>query len=348
MHKAASTSRFLIDISSGGEFADSESIVSHNCLLQQIVASHTAHVANWRQVLNALARRSIRIAEHAFSLRDVNTLEEASRVLVNLPLGEARQIGRYYHAIAISRIGQADEALSILEAVADNAPVAYRARAIQTLGSIHHRLGRHDEALRLYHEALRLASPENGRDLLTTLLVHLDVSCIKSELGDHRAALTDYQSLSPLVRIVAREDPFYFYGYHNELAIEFAESGRLAEAEAASAIALASPFAHAYPEWSETRDEIAAKRDSATPSVVAIARATEAGASQHAQPEHKAVRVSSLAVNSPERTFARKDCFQRSLVPIAPQRAIAQVGITKSILERVLCCIAPRAPPALS
>jgi tetratricopeptide (TPR) repeat protein len=217
---------------------------------------------------------------------------------MNLPIAEARQIGRYYQAIAISRIGKTDEALLLLEAVADRVPLAYRARAIQTLGSIYHRQGRLDEALRLYPEALLAASPQNGRDLLTTLIVHMERSCIKGEMGDHRRALTDYESLSPLVQIVGQQRPFYFYVYHNELAIELAELGRITEAEAALSIALASPFAPAYPEWTETRQEIAAKRQSATPSVVAINRAREAAPSPKAKPGTTRKRDSILLFDS--------------------------------------------------
>jgi tetratricopeptide (TPR) repeat protein len=249
-------------------------------------------------------------------------------------------VGRYYQAIAASRIGQADEALSLLQAVADNAPLVYRARAIQTLGSIHHRHGHYDEALRLSHEASLVASPENGRDPLTTLLVQLELSCIKSDMGDHRGAFADCENLSPLVHIVARQNPLYFYLYHNELAIEFAELGRLAEAEAASAIALASPFAAAYPEWSDTRDEIAKKRVAATPSVVAVKCVLEPDLSPETERHLNPKPVTKFPISCPARN---KDSFQRSTITI-PARAAIALNAT-SILDRMLICIGPRAPP---
>ena len=297
MHRAAKTSRFLIDLSSGGEFADSESLTGRDSLLQHIVASRLARAANSSQEFNRLAQKLVQLAEHSFGLRDMDSLQEASLVLLNLPTAEARKIGQYYQALAIRRSGKIDESLPLFEAVADNAPMAFRARALQTLGAINHVKGRLDEALRLYPEAARAASPENGRDLLTTLLVNLDISCIKSEMGDHRGALADYENLSPLVQIVARETPLYFYLYHNELAIEFAELGRVAEAEAACAIALASPFAPAYPEWSATRDEIAVKRQSSTPSIIAINRRPECEHSAQAQPQPQTKPSQKLALS---------------------------------------------------
>ena len=230
MQNAAKTSRFLIDFSSELEIADSGIAVSNSKLFQHAVVSQVANAANSHQIFNGLAQRLIQLAEHSFGLRDTNSLQEVSLLLLNLPLAEARKIGQYYQALAVRRSGKIDESLPLLEAVADSAPLAYRARALQTVGAIYHAKGRIDEALRLYPEAGRAASPENGRDLLTILLVNQEIACIKSEMGDHRGALADYENLSPLVQIVARQNPLYFYLYHNELAIEFAELGRIAEA----------------------------------------------------------------------------------------------------------------------
>jgi tetratricopeptide (TPR) repeat protein len=368
MHRAAKTTRFLIDLSSGSELADSESLISHDRLLHNVVASRlAAHAANSGQFFNRLRDKLIRLAEHALSLRDMSALEAVSLALMNLPKTDAKQIGQYYQALVINRNGQKYEALSLLEIVADEAPRRYRARAIQSLGGVHHELGRLGEALRLYPDAIRALSAENVRDPLTTLLVHLEVTCIKSEMGDHRSALADYERLSPLVQIVSRQNPLYFYFYHNELAVEFAESGRLAEAEAALSIALASPFASAYPEWSETRDEIAAKRKAASPSVVAFHRAPEDNRTTEADRSHEAhsategerapeaaLSTQAKSQHQPEPFCAlvfsfptsNKDFFQRSTIKF-PARVITALNNAPSILDRVLICVGPRAPPSL-
>jgi tetratricopeptide (TPR) repeat protein len=341
MQNVAKTSRFLIDFSSEREFADSGIVVSNSKLLQDAVVSQLVHAANSRHVFNGLAKSLIQVAEHSFGLRDIDSLQEASLVLMNLPTAEARKIGQYYQALAVIGSGKIDESLPLLEAVADNAPLAYRARALQTLGAIYHAKGQLDETLRLYPEASRAASPENGRDLLTKLLVSLDIAGIKSEMGDHRGAVADYENLSPLVQIVAQQNPLYFYFYHNELAIELAELGRIAEAEAACAIALTSPFAPAYPEWSETRDEIAAKRVSATPSVVAVKRVPEPAPLPQAKPQCEPKPVSKFALSCPA---TNKDFFQRSTITIPARVTFNAI----SILDRVLICVGPRAPPSLS
>jgi tetratricopeptide (TPR) repeat protein len=343
MHRAANTNRFLIDFSSEREFGASDNAVSLGGLPQRTVVSLLAEAANSRHVFNQLAQRLIRLAEYAYSLRDMKTVQEASELLANLPITPAWHIGQYYQALVIKRNGRADEAQGLLETVADNAPLGYRARAIHTLGVIRHEQGHLDDALRLYAEASRAISFKKRPGFLTTLLVNLQISVIQSSTGDHKGTLDSLERLSPLVRLVATQQPLYFYFYQNALAVELGDLGRIAEAEAACAIALASPFASAYPEWSETRDEIAAKRVSATPSVVAINRTPELAPSPQAEPQHKPKPVGRLAFSS---TACKRILLQRASTAIAAAAAISNNGTPQSILDRVLICIGSRAPPA--
>lgn len=344
MQKAANTSRFLIDLSSHLRFADSGNVVSLDGSLQDMVLSRLAHSASSHQIFTELASRLIRLAEHFYSVRDLKRLEEASRVLMNLPVARARQIGLFYQALTLKRAGQIDEAQSLFETIADNGPLAYRARAIQALGALHYDKGQPAEALRFHLEAARATTYVNGDNLLVTLLVQLEISHIQAHIGDHQAALANLENLASLVRLVAKQQPLYSYFYHNVLAVEFAELGRLSEAEAALSIALSSPFAPAYPEWSDTRDEIAAKRVSATPSVVAVHRAPEAAPAPHAEPERKVQMVVRLASFS--WPVCKKTFLQRASNPIAVTAAIPGDELTRSILDRVLISTGPRAPPA--
>jgi tetratricopeptide (TPR) repeat protein len=343
MQRAADTSRFLIDFFSNRGFADSKSVVGHGELLPYVV-DQLAQAANSRQVFTELAQRLIRLAEHAFNLRDANALEEASRILMNLPIGKARQIGLYYQALALSRCGKRNGSLALLEKVADSVPLSYRARVLLASGAIHQMEGRVDEAVRFYPEALRAASPENGHDSLTALVSCLNISALKSHNGNHQEALADLKKLQPMVLIVARHSPLYFYYYHADLAYELSQVGRIAEAEAACAVALASPFAHAYPEWSDTSNEIAAKRLPATHSVVAINRVVETETAYHPEPKGETNPVK--AVN-----FGWLPEYQR------PQESTALIGASASIarcvtirrtLELLGQSIRARAPPAFT
>jgi tetratricopeptide (TPR) repeat protein len=310
--------------------ADLGGLLDNGRLVSHIFLTRLAHAANSQKLYSELAGRLIRSAEHAYSLRDTDALEEAGLLLTSLPIDRARQIGLYYHGLTAKRRGQIAEAYALFLQVADKAPMAYRARAIQSLGMIHQDSGQLDDALRFQLEALRAASSKDGRDPLTILMAHLEISHAQSDKGDHKGALEILEDLSPLVRIVARNHPLYFYGYHNELSIELAELGRLEEAEAALAIALGSPYAPAYPEWSETRDEIEAIRAAATPSIVAVARAPETAPSICSQdkpgPDPQTVALSTTA---------------------AATRAPARGLITAGILDRLGESIRPRAPPTL-
>jgi hypothetical protein len=340
MHAAANTNRFLTGCSSKVGLADPEIVVSRGGSIHHIVANHLALTVHSQEAFLKLANALIHSAQHAYMLRDVDALEEVSTVLMNLPIDGARHIGLYYFALAINRKGQIDEAEALLETVADNAPITYRARAIQTLGTNNHAKCQLDETLRFQLEALRVASDKNAHGLQTILLANLEISHVKSDTGDHKGALRVLESISPLVQIVRLQNPLYFYFYHNELAVEFGELGLIAEAKAASNIALASPYAPAYPEWAETRRELEAKRTTATPSVVAINRAPEAEQSAQLEPQRKPESPRRLAFTWPA---GDKQPFQTSVLPF-PATARSALNAL-SILDRVLICAGSRAPP---
>ena len=83
MHRAAKIRRFLIDFSYDCKVAGLESVVSNNGSLQQIFVSRLARAANSHQLFYELTQELIRVAEHAYSLRDTNALQEISHVLLN-------------------------------------------------------------------------------------------------------------------------------------------------------------------------------------------------------------------------------------------------------------------------
>jgi tetratricopeptide (TPR) repeat protein len=324
------------------EFSGSEIIVSRNRLLQHLVTRHLRLAVHSQELFVQLANELIRFAEQAYFIRDVEALDEASRVLMNLPVDGAEQIGTYYYALAINREARA-EAEALLETIADSGPITYRARAVQTLGANYHQTGQLDEALRFQFEALRIASDPKARGFQTALMAHWEIAIVKSLKGDHRSALADLKKLQPLINLIGKQKPFYFYGYCNSLAVELAELGSLADAEAFSDITLSSPLARVYSEWSETRDEIAAKRTAATPTVVAINRASTSVPSPKAEPRRR--RRQSAELRPSIQWGKGKDSFQNS--PFSIPATITTLISAISILDRVLFCISPRSPPTV-
>lgn len=338
MQKAANTSRFLMGFSLDGQFADSESSVTCDHAFRGVALGGLT--ASTHQLFSELADRFVRLAENAYSFRNLKRLEGASRVLMVSPLARARQIGLFYQGLVLKRTGQIDQAQELFESIADSGPLAYRARALQALGALHFDIGQPSEALRFHIEAGRLTL--DNHDPLVALLIQLEVSHIRAAVGDHHRALASLERLASLVRFVSKEHPSYYYFYHNALAVEFADLGRFLEAETACSIAVSSPYAYAYPEWSATRDEIAAKRTTLSPSIAAIRRAAQAKPATQAEPR-RTPKPSTFVTSGRANTC---DFFQRSTIEFSANRLIVLTAI--SILDRVLACIGPRAPPPLS
>jgi tetratricopeptide (TPR) repeat protein len=341
MQNAAMTNRFLTGYSSRVGLADSEIVVSRSGLLWQIVARHLTHTFHSQSAFLKLTNELIEVAEQAYVTGNLDALEEVSRVLMSLPVEAARQIGSYYYALRIKRKGQINAAQRLLEAVIDKAPPAYRARAIQGLGALYLDRGQLNETLKLQIEALRAVPNQTAHGLQTALMAHLEIAIVTSIDGDHKGALSHLEHLRPLINLVAKQQPFYYYLYCNELAIEFGELGRIAEAEAAIDIALHSPYVAANPNWPETRQEIEAKRTSATPSVIAVTQAPQANPSLHEEAE----------LLKPAKSIAFGWLISET---VYFQTAIARLGILKpsihrptacNILEQLGSCIQSRAPP---
>jgi hypothetical protein len=101
---------------------------------------------------------------------------------------------------------------------------------------------------------------------------------INSEDGNHRGALALLENLFPFAHATRSSQPHVYYDYMNSLAVELCEVGRLEEAKNVSQIVLASPFAHAYPEWRETREDIELRGYRRSRATVAVSqRTSEAG-----------------------------------------------------------------------
>ena len=330
----------FIPSSISGYSAEQTDATSHRGYYQQQFCALLSHSRCTVEGFQVLGRRLVAIASQAYVARQIDVVEEAAQLMLALPIaGRLENIARYYRALCRWQQGDADNARQSLERVVEEATPQYRARALQVLGLISQGRGEVDAALPFYVAAGKAAA---DCDLLTLAYSQQMISVVCSIHGDHARALEHLEKQSPLVRVVGKHYPAAYYSFLNHFAVELNEVGRVAEAQAALSIALASPFAPAYPEWSETRDEIAAKHKSASPSVVAVQCVLKPATSALANPQCKSNPVirferSSLADN--------RDFFQRSIIPIAARTAI--VLNTVSTLDRVLACIGPRAPPSL-
>ena len=306
-------------------------------LYQRLICASLARRIYTTEGFQILGRRLVAIADHTHFARQMNAVEQASQLMLALPISkELKAIARYYQAVCIKREGDFDGARRLLERVAEEAPPKFRARAILTIGATYYERGEAEAALPFYLAAGKAA---RDCDLSTLARSQKMIAVVRSIHGDHKQALADLERLFPMVRALSKYYPAFYYEFLNSLAVELGEVGRINEAKAASAIALASPFASAYPEFAETRDELEAKRTSATPSIVAVSAAPEPAPSPKPACNRKPALARPLIRSAREKIFIQISIAITTLV-------IAHPEITRSTLERVRHSINPRGPPS--
>lgn len=270
MQTAAKSNLAFTLISSFNPMAGIQSAIGkpeHNQQISQTVIRRI----NRRQSLNHIAERLIAIADIAYPLRQMETVEQASDILLGLPLPrEYKSIASYYKAFCIKRRGQSDEARTIFERVVDEVPFGYKARTILGLGGVAFDRGDFKSAMPLYIEGGRMALRAREFDPLAIFSAQWAIAILKGIDGNHKGALADLEGMFPLARAANSSYPTLYYNLLNSFAVELLESGRIAEAQNVSRIVLASPYAGAYPEYRDTNTEIEMKGRCASRSIVFI------------------------------------------------------------------------------
>ncbi len=226
-------------------------IASNRFIGSPLQTAFYKHIAGSILDFYQLGNWLVKYAEQARVYRQVDKVQGASEILLNIPLKEYQTVGQYYLGWCKYRKGS-EEVKWILEKAAEETPLTtYRARAMLSLAAVEAR--KDDITSELYYglESMKVTS-----NLTTKLEALKGIAVIKAKEGYHRHALKDLEALVPLARYA---DPVVYYDYLNSLAVELGEVGRLKEARNISNIVLASPFACAYPEWRETWDDIERK-----------------------------------------------------------------------------------------
>jgi hypothetical protein len=333
----------FIPSSISGIVTERQDAPSQHSYYQKLIYSSLARGIYTREGIQSLGRQLAAIARHAYLARQSDVVETVSRVMLGLPLPDSlRSVARYYQRILLREHSPRHSLENLLEET--SLPLAYRARVLQTLGGTYIAESDPNTATMLAIESLRIATDPNIGDLLSTVEGTRQLALAHGINGDHKQALAVFERLFPLVRAISKYYPAAYYDFLNGLAVELGEAGRVSEAQAALSIALASPFAPAYPEWTETRDEIAAKRQSASPSFVAVNRAPEVELSPQVEPQREP-RRSRLRLST--RLASEKASFQRASIVIIVSAVVVHDGLSQIILDRVLTGIKPRAPPAV-
>ena len=262
---------------------------------------------------DSICARLLSFGDAAIAQRQGARLLEVGHALSSLPLPESfRAIGDYYTGVAT---GQSEA----IGRAASYAPPRYRARAILSLAALARNAGEQHWP-QLYAEAINQA--RRAQDLYTAIHASKMLAIRRGIEGDHWRAVEQIESLWPMVRLIAREDPAIYFDVLNSLAVELAEAGRLDEAAAAIRIVQASPLLEVNPEWRHTAAEI--EQAQAQPLIIAVPELKRSVATAVAVIDHQLghLRIDSMSADLPRADY---------LLTCIPNRAAIRAG--------------PRAPP---
>lgn len=323
----------FISSSSGNDFLTLQGTSAQHYYYQHLIYSSLSYSLYTTEGFESLGRQLADIARHAHFSRRMDVVEQLSQIMLVLPASsQLKSVARHYQALCAKRQGDYEGARKVLEHVVEEATPQYKAIALQIIGATHYERREVDKALPFYIAAGKAAT---NCDLLTWAESQRMIAIVRSIHGDHHQALKDIENLFPLVRVIAKRYPMLYYSFLNSLAVELGEVGRISEAQSVCQITLTSPFVRAYPEWLDTRDELEAKRTSATTSTVAVSATPAPGA----RSSRKIKPALSVAVR-------REGIFIQRSAAIVVTTTILSIETTTSILDRVEHSICPRGPPA--
>ena len=198
------------------------------------------------------------LARQSYYSRDYDHLAALGNELMSLS-ARSEDVGRYFYSIAEHRLGRKKFNINEFEALASRSLQPVRAASHLALGLWALQEGKSDEALLRFREAYTL-STANSCAPITAIHTASSASYRLSLKGSHKESLDILQTIHPVVRSWGRVFPFLLGEQLNNIAYEMVQLGHLSGARYAIDRACALPVARAYPEWFETRGEVAEKQ----------------------------------------------------------------------------------------
>jgi hypothetical protein len=334
---------FNISSSFDGSSAGKGEPSLHSSYLRRSLYAALASNLYKREGSELFGRHLVALARHAYFARQITAVEQISQLMLCLPISDERKaIAHYYQAICTKLKGDIAGARNLLQLSLEKVTPQDQARVLLSLGATYFDNREIESSLPYYIEAARAAW---DCDPATRVEALRGIAIIQSIHGDHQQALTGLESLFPHYQAIGKYHSTLYYDFLNSLAVELGEAGRIVEAQTISTRILASPFAATHPHWFETRDELAAKRTAATPSIIAIPATPEIISSAQAQvePEPEPARARSTISLKLRRSYSLT-----RVLTTTPNNVVIPFVSTHTILDRLAHSILPRSPPALS
>jgi hypothetical protein len=214
-----------------------------------------------------LAAREIEvIARQAHRARRLDVMEYASQLMLGIPLPGQEIVSAHYQAQCCRLKGEYDTALKLSGRVVESGSHTYRTRAVLHIGTIYYDIGRFDEAFRFFVPSIQTAA---GNDPLSWTQSLWMIANARVRQGDCKNALKVFEKIEPIVGFLSRNHPTLRCDFLNDIAFALGEAGRIEEGLRLVQVALSSPYAPRFPYWTDTRNELEAKRE-ATPVLVHI------------------------------------------------------------------------------
>ncbi|MGH9760725.1 MAG: hypothetical protein ACREAC_07770, partial [Blastocatellia bacterium] len=210
-----------------------------------------------RENAAAIGRFLLRLARQSRVTRRFDLVEQISNLIIkSLPGNHFVQVANCYKAECEHlRTGSA-ETKAQLESAIDIAPARFRSSGLLNLACSYLSRGEVGAFAEASREALKAS---RDIDPLSEIQALRHLAVARAIGGDHRGSLSLLESLLPTSRALGSWYPADFYNHLNSVAMEMGEAGRTDEADRLIEIVLRSSFAPRYPEWHDTKLEIATK-----------------------------------------------------------------------------------------
>jgi tetratricopeptide (TPR) repeat protein len=262
--KRATVKGFLISSSFAGhgEIEQSVSLTGRYQKFCKFLERQVATLDGLRLAASELER----IASYSYSSRRVEELEYASRLMLGIPVPGQQIVSAHYQSLCCRLRGEYEKSLEMSWRVAESPLAAYRTRAFLNIGNTHYDSGRIEQSLPFYAAVSQMAADDDPLRLAQALWM---IANVRVRQGDCKNALKVFEKIEPIVRFLSRNHPTLQCDFLNDIAFALGEAGRIEEGLRLVQVALSSPYAPRFPYWTDTRNELEAKRE-ATPVLVHI------------------------------------------------------------------------------
>lgn len=211
-----------------------------------------------RESVDVTERNLSFLARQAYVNREFENLGKLSIALLNLP-SHSGEIGRFYQALDFSRQGKGNNlfAQKVFEELADAHSPKIRAASTLAIGRLEMRAGNYADASRTLLEASKLALSNDLCGPLTFINAQNALSVMQGLNGAYDESIRILKGIEPFTKIAARYFPPVLGELWNNLACGYGDLGDYQTASYYINKATSISIIKNYPEWIETKQDIA-------------------------------------------------------------------------------------------